>query len=410
MMRSDAAKEDMMHSDAAKEDMMHSDATKKWAGNALAKCMDKYSWVAEKHRGGIPYTTGSDGSYDNKASLSADLPEGDGLQWWTNGFWGGIMWQLYAYTQDARYADIARVSERLLDQCFQNFYGLHHDVGFMWIPTAVNDWRQTGNPQSRKRALHAANLLAGRYNAAGRYIRAWNDPPGGESNCGWAIIDCMLNIPLLHWASAETQDPRFAHIALAHADTTAEAFIRADGSCSHIVEFDPEKGGAARTHGGQGYRDGSAWTRGQGWAIYGFAISRKLTGKREYLQAAKRVADYFASHIPQSGLIPIDFGQPSLPALEDSCGAAIAACGFVELARLCGDEGGARYGLAALNILHALDERRSDYGSGCDAILSHCSGAYHEPQSHHIHMVYADYFYIEALSKLANGKDTGFIW
>ena len=111
-----------------------------------------------------------------------------------------------------------------MDRCFEEFYGLHHDVGFMWLPTSVANYKVTKNPESRKRALHAANLLAGRFNLAGGFIRAWNDVEDYDTR-GWAIIDCMFNIPLLYWASEETGDPRFKQIAMKHADTAMTAFV-----------------------------------------------------------------------------------------------------------------------------------------------------------------------------------------
>ena len=381
-----------------------------WAQSVLEKCEQKYLRVAEKHANGIPYTTDAHGNYDNRADSNKNWRADDGLNWWTNGFWGGILWHLYARTQNERMAQLARHSEELLDACFVDFLGLHHDVGFMWLPTAVANYRLTGDMQAKKRALHAAQLLAGRFNLAGGYIRAWNDLPDENTDTrGWAIIDCMLNISLLYWASETTHDPRYRHIAMAHADTVMRTFIRADGSSHHIVEFDPVHGGVVRTHGGQGYADGSAWTRGQAWALYGFVVSYLHTGKGDYLFTAKKVADYFVLHIPQNRLIPIDFDQPNTPALEDCCAAAIAACGLLELAKQCEGAAKEKYEGAALDLLKALDALRCNYDTTCDAIVTHCSGAYHSAGSHHITMSYADYYYIEALTKLCGGNDA-FLW
>lgn len=387
---------------------MFSDDARRWAAGVLVNCEMKYMWVAEKHCDGIPYTTDAAGNYDNRADETMEWGVDDGINWWTNGFWGGILWHLYASTGKDRFAEIAAHSEQVLDRCLDQFYGLHHDVGFMWLPTSVANYKLTGNQESRKRALHAANLLAGRFNLAGRFIRAWNDTDGPDTR-GWAIIDCMLNLPLLNWATDETGDPRYRQIAIAHADTVMRSFIREDGSSDHIVEFDPITGERVKAYGGQGYRDGSAWTRGQGWAIYGFAVAYAQTGKAEYLQTARRVADFFSSRIPSSGLIPIDFDQPAAPAWEDSCGAAVAACGFLELAKHCEGASRRKYSDAALIILRALDEHCSNYGEDSDAILMHCSADYNNADSRHITMVYADYYYIEALSKVVNGE-SAFIW
>lgn len=379
-----------------------------WALEAAKKCADKYRVVAEKHQGSIPYTTDATGCYDNRADGAAHWGRDNGLNWWTNGFWGGILWQLYEATQEERFLEIAKKSGPLLDPCFEGFLGLHHDVGFMWLPTAVADYRITKDSDARRRGLHAANLLAGRFNLAGGFIRAWNDLEN-EDTKGWAIIDCMMNIPLLYWASEETGDPRFLQIAKAHADTVMRTFIREDGSSHHIVEFDPHTGDVVTPHRGQGYALGSAWTRGQAWALYGFAVSYQCTGEERYLQTACRVADYFVAHIPESGLIPIDFDQPQKPDLEDSCGAAVAACGLLAVGKELGEGAGKVYREAALGILKALDEKRCDYTTQCDAILTHCSGAYHTKDSHHITMVYADYYYIHALHAIL-GETPAFFW
>ena len=375
-----------------------------WLQDTIAKVTEKMSRVSERSADKIPYTT-VDGVHDDKRT--GDYRDDDGLQWWTNGFWAGMLWLMFHETGDEKYATIARRNEEWLEECFQTFHGLHHDVGFMWLQSAVAGYRLTGHADSRRRGLHAATLLAGRFNSAGRFIRAWNDLPDGQDTCGWAIIDCMFNIPLLYWASEETKDPRFKQIAMMHADTVMEHFIRPDGSSEHIVEFDPEKGGKVKAYGGQGYADGSAWTRGQTWAMYGFVMSYMHTGKPEYLETAKRVAGYFLEKMPENGLVPIDFQQPAEPALEDSTAAAIAACGLLELAKQTDGAEREEYAGAALKLLKVLDEKRCDYSDSQDCFLTHCSGAYHNPM-HHISFVYADYFYLEALFKL-KGDDV-FFW
>lgn len=312
-----------------------------------------------------------------------------------------MMWLLYLYTKEERYAEIARVSEDKMTECFQTFLGLHHDVGFMFQPTAVADYRITGRRQAKTTALHAAALLAGRFNPAGNYIRAWNDISGSTDDTrGWAIIDCMFNISLLYWASEETKDPRFRHIAMLHADTVRKNFVREDGSVCHIVEFDPETGERVKSYGGQGYAEGSAWTRGQGWAVYGFMISYRHTGKKEYLEMAKKVAQYCIAHIPEDGIIPVDFCQPAEPAWEDSCGACVIAGGLLSLAEQTEGEEKQRYLENACKILKTIAAARADWGTDCDAIVQNCSASYHD-KKHHVTMNYADYFFMEAVFRLA---------
>ncbi|MCI8927357.1 MAG: glycosyl hydrolase family 88 [Lachnospiraceae bacterium] len=374
-------------------------SNQEWVGEALEKVREKMQWVSEKNRDKIPYTTGADGSYDDRSDESRGWGMDDGLNWWTNGFWGGIMWLLYQDTGEERYQEIARISERKLEKCFDQYYGLHHDVGFMYLPTAVADYRLTGNEEGRRIGMHAANLLAGRFNPVGKFIRAWNQN-GDNDTRGWAIIDCLLNLSLLYWASEESGDPRFRQIAMMHADTVLANFLRPDGSVCHIVEFDPESGRMVKSYGGQGYGDGSSWTRGQGWAVYGFANSYTHTGKKEYLEAARKVADYCIANLPESGIIPVDFRQPQEPAWEDSCAACVIACGLLEVARHVSDSEKEKYENAAVKILRAIAENRADWTENCDAIVQNCTGAYHSPE-HHFTMVYADYYFIEGLYKLA---------
>lgn len=394
----DEIKDRCMNVSMKKEDILLNEDDQLWVNATVEKIKTKMSWLSEKSADKIPYTT-VDGEHDDKRV--GEYRVDDGLQWWTNGFWGGMLWLMYHETGEEKYANIARKSEEWLDQCLVNFHGLHHDVGFMWLPTAVADYRLTGNADSRRRGLHAANLLAGRFNPVGCFIRAWDNV--GETDArGWAIIDCMFNIPLLYWAWEETKDPRFKHIAMMHADTVIDAFIRPDGSSEHIVGFDPEVGGKVMTYRGQGYAKGSAWTRGQTWALYGFMMSYIHTGKPEYLDTAKRVARYFMDHIPESGLIPVDFQQPAEPAYEDSTAAAIAACGLIELARHVDEGEKDEYLQAALKLLKVLDEKRCDYSDQQDNFLNRCSGAYFN-NSQHISIIYGDYYYIEALLKLKGG-------
>lgn len=375
-----------------------------WLVMIIEKIRQKMEWVSEKSKFKIPYTT-IERTHDDRNSYNPTGTLADGINWWTNGFWGGMMWLMYHETRIDKYKDIAGISESLLDLCFQDYYGLHHDVGFMWLPTSVANYKVTGNLESRKRALHAANLLAGRFNLTGGFIRAWNEVDDTDTR-GWAIIDCMFNIPLLYWASDETGDPRFKQVAIRHADTVMETFVRQDGSVNHIVEFDPFEGGVIRTHGGQGFGEGSSWTRGQSWGLYGFMMSYIHTGKREYLDTAKRIAHYFIANIPRDGVIPIDFRQPEEPKLEDDTAAVIAACGLIEIAKAVGDLEARLYLDNAVRLIKVVEER-SDWTSQSDAIVQKGSSAYHTDR-HHQPIIYGDYYLLEAVFKL-KGDDL-YLW
>lgn len=369
----------------------------KWAEETLARIAEKMEKVMERCAHKIPYTA-VNGVFDDKSE--------ENICWWTNGFWGGTMWQLYQLTGKEMYRDAALEVERKLDKNLMTADGLDHDNGFKWLPTAVADYRQTGNRESRNRAMLAACNMAGRFNPAGRFIRAWNDW-GEDDHRGWAIIDCMMNLPLLYWAYEETKDPRFYQIATAHADTTMNAFIRGDGSACHIVEFDPETGERIRSYGGQGYAHGSAWTRGQSWAIYGYVLSYIHTRKPEYLATAERVANYFLTNLPETSLVPVDFRQPQDCTWEDSIAAAVTSCGLIEIAKAETGRDRQVYLDAAVRMLKTLADSRCSWDDRNDYFLENCTVAYHN-DGIEIPIVYGDYYFIEALMKLA-GKEL-FIW
>ncbi len=370
---------------------------KLWAEETARKIIKKVHASASRNRHGIPYTA-KDGKFD-------DMTE-ENIFWWTNGFWGGLMWQMYHAEKEPMYREIAQETEEKLDAVLMNYEAMDHDSGFRWLLTSGASYKLTGNAASRNRMLLAAANLAGRFNPAGNYIRAWNDE-NGKNRADLAIIDCMMNLPLFYCASAELGDPRFAQIAKAHADMAIQYFLRPDGSVNHIVSIDPDTGEMRESLGGQGYAQGSSWTRGQAWAVYGFALSYIHTGNMKYLDAAKRAAHYFIANIPENGLIPVDFRQPAECALEDSSAAAIAACGLIEIAKYVQEREKNLYQDAALKLLRALDENRCCWDDQRDELLEKCTAAFHD-EEHEFPIIYGDYYFVEAVWKLT-GREI-FMW
>lgn len=370
-----------------------------WANGVSEKIKKKVRKVAERNRHKIPYTA-ENGVFDDMS--------GERICWWTNGFWGGLMWQMYHATKDPIYREIAEETETKLDANLMCAAGMDHDSGFRWLPTSVANYRLTKNPASLNRARLAADNMAGRFNVAGRFFRAWNGTDEkGANRAGWAIIDCMMNLPLLYWAYEELDDPRYLQMATMHADTAMKYFIREDGSANHIVEFNPSTGEFIQSFGGQGYGVGSSWTRGQSWALYGFTLSYLHTKDERYLETAKKSAEYFISCIPESGLIPVDFRQPSDCTWEDSTAAAIAACGLLELEKVTDPADAARYHEAAIRLLKALDEKSCSWDENRDNLLEKCTAAYHDSK-HEFPIIYGDYYFVEAIWKLT-GQEL-FIW
>lgn len=367
--------------------------------NIWTKFADKMSVITDKTGEKIPYTT-VNGVHDDKY---AENPAA-----WTNGFWPALMVLMYDATKEEKYLKTARLAMDKMDSVLFNYDVLHHDVGFMWNISSGADYRLTGDKKQRNRFLLAANHLMGRYNADGGFIRAWND--GDEDVRGWAIIDCMMNIPILYRASEETKDDRFKMVAIRHADKTMKYHIRADGSCNHIVEYDPIDGGFIRSIPGQGYKDNplSSWSRGQAWGLYGFALSYFHTKNQDYLDAAKRIAHYFIANVAQSGWVPkCDFRSPSEPVIYDTTAAVCAICGLIEIAENVDSFEERLYIDAALSILNTITEKFCDFSNEEESVLQMGTEAYYIGKRH-LPIIYGDFFYAEALHKLRGFKNI--IW
>ncbi|MBO5240540.1 MAG: glycoside hydrolase family 88 protein [Clostridia bacterium] len=369
-------------------------SNQQWIEKTWGKLDEKLSRTAVKSRYKLPYTT-VNGEHDDKSQDKAVLC-------WTNGFWGGLMWQMYVGTGKECYKITAEESEKLLDNAFHYVDSLHHDVGFMWHITSGVNYRLTGNAASKNRNLLAAMSLSSRYNVDGNYIRAWN-----ADRIGWTIIDCMMNINQLYWASEEIGDPRFKRVAMRHADMTMRDHVRADGSVNHIVVHDTEKADTVlEVKAGQGYSETSCWSRGASWALYGFILSYIHTKAERYLQTAKKVADYFVAETEKTAWLPrLDFRQPEEPLYYDSTAGAIAACGLIELAKnVESEEEKEKYLSAAINILKAMESSWCNWSKNEDSILQMGSERY--TKGIHMPIIYGDYFFAEAILKL---KGTDFL-
>ena len=364
------------------------ESDKKWVNETYEKIRGKIFAECGRIGSRIPYIADNGVYREDKAETD--------IVWWTNGFWPGMLWQMYHAEGDERYRMAAQGAEEKLDRAFDIYTGLHHDVGFMWLHSAVADYRLTGDERAKVRALHAAHLLAGRYNPRGKFIRSWN-----RDRSGWVIVDSMMNIPLLYWARDELGDPRFEYVAMDHADTVMKYTVREDGSCNHIIVLDPANGELLETPGGQGYGSGSSWSRGQAWAVYGFALSYVHTGKEEYLSTAKKVANYFIAQTDRTDHVAlIDFRAPKEPVYWDSTASVCAVCGMLEIAKHVPEMEKEFYFESALNILKATDEKFCNWDPDFDSIVQMGSGAYHSEADRHVPIIYGDYFLIEAVLRL----------
>jgi unsaturated chondroitin disaccharide hydrolase len=322
--------------------------------------------------------------------------------YWTAGFWTGLLWLVYREHRDEELRKIAEDCEAQLDALLQDYTKLSHDIGFMWTLSSLAQWQVTGNDNSHRRGMLAASHLAGRFNSKGNFIRAWNQP----ERTGWAIIDCLMNVPLLYWASVQTNDPRFRHIAISHTQTAAKQFLRIDGSVHHVVCFDPQTGERIGALGGQGYAEGSAWARGAAWGIYGWTLGYRHTRRQEFLNAAERAVTFYLANLPEDRVPYWDFRLPSNDgAPRDSSAAAITASGLLDLADIVGGDKGSCYREQALSILASLYNHYQADDSE-EAILLHGTGNLPMNQNVDRPLIYGDYYYMEALAKLKGS--TGF--
>lgn len=369
-----------------------------WVNDAWEKVHEKVTRTSNRIGARFPHAS-VDGTYVLEAP-----------HWWTAGFWPGLLWLLYrdSESKDDRYKDIAEACEQQLDEVLAGYDRLDHDIGFMWSLTSVARYKLLGEEQSRKRALLAASVLSGRFNIKGNYIRAWNPWSEGDRNEGWAIIDCMMNLPLLYWASETTGDPRFKHLAMAHADTVLNYFIRTDGSVNHIVIFDPQTGEFESVNGGQGFAPNSAWSRGASWAIYGMALSYRYTGEARYLEAAKRVAHFFLANLPEDSVPHWDFRlPPGVERFRDTSAGACAACGLLEIARTVPDEESVLYQAAGERILRSMYENYGAWDNQAEeGLILHGTSHYPERRNIDVPLIYGDYFFVEGLTRLRGNAAT----
>lgn len=361
---------------------------KAWAEDVMTQIIRKLEKTAPEIGATFPHAA-VDGKYDNKSD-----------DWWTNGFWPGILWIAYKHSKNKEFVNIAKSVEEKLDKPLDEFELLLHDVGFMWLLCSKPNYDLNGNLASRLRLLKSASHLAGRFNLKGNFIRAWN------WELGWAIIDCLMNLPLLYWATDETGDPRFEHISKAHLDTVLKYFIREDGSVNHIVSFDPYTGDFLEVKPGQGARADSAWSRGASWGIYGLALAYRRFKTKDILEKCQLVADFFIRSLPEDYAAPwdfyVDFNEETP---RDTSASACAACGLLELAQYVDDEKADYYRKNAYLILKSLTDNYSNLKNDEQSLLREGTGNLPGGKDVNVGLIYGDYFYIEGISRLCGEKE-----
>ena len=326
---------------------------------------------------------------------------------WTNGFWTGELWLAYENSGLDAFRQAAMIQvNSFLNRIEKKIETDTHDLGFLYSLSCVAGYKLTGDPIARKAALLAADELIARFHEKGQFIQAWGSLT--DRNNYRLIIDCLLNLPLLYWASEETGNPHYADIAKAHFETSLSVVIRPDYSTYHTYYFDPETGKPLRGVTHQGYSADSAWSRGQAWGIYGIALSYRYHPSPEYLELFDHVTEYFLNHLPQD-LIPYwDFTfTDGSDEPRDSSALAIAICGLLEMASCAPKTQAALYTQLAKRLmkplvdlcsasplesngqlLHGVYGRKTPYNDCIDHGIDECN-------------LWGDYYYMEALTRLS---------
>ena len=315
---------------------------------------------------------------------------------WTMGFWPGILWYAYEASGDAALETAARGYTEALDFIARQ-PAYDHDIGFIMFPSFGNGFRLTGDPAYKEAVLATAERLAALFNPAVGTILSWprEVPNFGGHN---TIMDNMLNLETLFWAAENGGDPAWKDIAVMHADTTMRYSFRPDGTSYHVAVYDAETGAHQYSCTHQGYADDSMWARGQAWGIYGYTMVYRFTREPRFLEFAQKIADVYLARLPEDKVPYWDFCDPEIPnASKDASAAAVVASALLELSTYTDG----KYRADAEAMLRSLYENYRA-PEGCDSFLLHSTG--HHPAGKEIDysIVYADYYFIEALLRLKN--------
>ncbi|HDR7794296.1 TPA: glycoside hydrolase family 88 protein [Bacillus luti] len=330
---------------------------------------------------------------------------------WTTSFWTGMLWLSYELTGDERY-------QNTLEQHIQSFKERAekeidcdtHDLGFLYSISCVAAYKLTGSEAAKSAALTAADLLMKRYVEVAGILQAWGDMDDPDQR-GRMIIDCLMNLPLLYWASEVTGKSIYKDTAYTHAQNSLEYIVRDDATTYHTYYFDTETGKPKFGKTYQGYSDDSCWARGQAWGIYGFALSYLYTKDEKFLEMSKTLANYFLNRSPEDSVVYWDliFTDGS-GEVKDSSSSAIAVCGLLELIKhLPNEEEKQYYSNAAHTILLSLYENYSSRNEeSVNALLMH--GVYAKPFNVGVDEanLWGDYYYLEALARVT--KDWNLYW
>lgn len=318
---------------------------------------------------------------------------------WISGFYPGTLLYLYEYSQESDLLVEAEKRLNLLEKEKDN--KRTHDLGFMLYCSFGNALRLTGNKDYQDILLTGAESLASRFNPTVGSIRSWDH--NGDKWKFPVIIDNMMNLEFLNWASRVSGDRKYINISKIHANTTLKNHFRADNSSYHVIDYDPETGAVRNKHTHQGAHHESAWARGQAWGLYGYTMMYRDTQDKAYLNQARKIAAFMLDHpnLPEDGIPYWDYSVSDSDAPRDASAAAIMASALLELSGMVNRKESKRYLQAAEHILVSLSSPayKADIGANGGFLLMHSTG--HLPGNSEIDvpLSYADYYYVEALMR-----------
>lgn len=319
-------------------------------------------------------------------------------RWWTSGFFPGVLWYLYeASANDSLRVYADKFTQRVESEQFTTD---NHDIGFMLYCSFGNGYRLTGNEGYKKVLLQGSKSLSTRFRPVVGCIRSWD-----WNQKVWeypVIIDNMMNLEMLMWASKNSDNPEFAQIAKSHADVTMKHHFRSDNSCYHVVSYDTISGQPEKKNTCQGYSHESSWARGQGWALYGYTMMYRETKQDKYLEQAVNVARFIMNHprLPEDKIPYWDFDAPNIPnELRDASAGAVIASALIELSQFTDGEFSRQCMSVAETQLKTLSspEYLAEPGTNYHFVLKHSVGNNPGKSEVDVPLTYADYYYVEAL-------------
>lgn len=339
---------------------------------------------------------------------------------WTSGFFPGSLWYLYQATGNDSIRQQALAWTEKLESL--KTFTQHHDLGFMMYCSYGNAYRLTKNETYKSLLVQSARSLSTRFSTKTGSIRSWNKFGSWDGKNKYdypVIIDNMMNLELLFFGARASGDQQLRKVAITHAENVMKNQVRPDGSCYHVVCYDEKTGKVLTRETAQGYADNSTWSRGQSWGIYGFTMTYRETKDPRFLNTAIKMADFYVNHpnLPSDKVCYWDFNAnqngytpsarskaPLTPAnYRDVSAAAITASALLELSTFAGEKG-KTYKEVAVKILHALssDVYRADLGGNGGFLLKHSVGSIAHGSEIDVPLVYADYYYLEALNRYRN--------